>query len=508
MTHKANVPISIARSLYYNVPEDMIKKVYALGFLDMDHARSKKKSETLEDRAASLGSEPGRFLPEEWEITGAEYCTSPSSCICGQSGIKNRYILTNRQTDVSISVGGSCLKKHFLIEPKEELIEFSRSHAQPYVWLGEKYDAFIYSVLGFKNAYIYFKCRKQRKKINPTHNALLKEELSQSIYSFNLCKWQKKLERGEHLLGLFRKRRVKQDHMPAQACASTRSLYPKGISDFEKKLIFELEASRKAIESGDEKAMAKSIDILNELMLHSIDFRSQIAKLADTSKKSLSMKVENVKQRIKKLRNKLTKIKKGEISEQDRIIKETKKAIREQEREKRDSEWVEKLLKATEDKESYPEGSDFFIMGTYIKEKISENPAHSAKGLMDGARKHLHDSKSNKKKNAPVLHIDSGTVAQKWGEKLMEISKNDGLGVIAYFARDITVRLAKADQGLTQDQRVLMTMAILNQEKKKFKDLKGNNAKDGELVLAFIETLIVKIMEENGWLLEQIKKKK
>lgn len=109
---KKNTKSIIADSIYWNVPDDLQRKVYNLGFVGMDHSHTRNKSETLENRAALLGSDPGHFYPDEWIMTGAEYSDHPVSCICGQSGIKKCYVLTNENTKIAITVGGSCLKSH------------------------------------------------------------------------------------------------------------------------------------------------------------------------------------------------------------------------------------------------------------------------------------------------------------------------------------------------------------------------------------------------------------
>lgn len=193
-------PTVVAGSVYSDLPNDMQRRIYNAGFVDMDHRHTKSKSSTLIDRVSLLGSTPGIFDPSEWRMTGAEYCSIRTSCICGQSGLKHRYILTNSASGHSISVGGNCLHEHFGIEPQQELIDFSRDHgSSQYVWLGQKYDAFIFYSLGFKRSFCYFRMRQHKQIVPAEYNKQLRDDLAVSLYVFNFSKWQQALERGRRL---------------------------------------------------------------------------------------------------------------------------------------------------------------------------------------------------------------------------------------------------------------------------------------------------------------------
>ncbi len=195
----------IANSIYVNIPNDLQRRIYNAGFVDMDHKQSKSKSNTLIDKA-SLLSGSGGFNPLEWQLTGAEFCQTRTSCVCGQGGLKHRYVMTNKATGYSISVGGNCLFEHFSLEPPSELIEFSKQSeaGKPYVWLGLKYDAFIFSSLGFKKASMYFCWRKHGQSVPREYNQILTKDLSVSLFAYNSKKWQEKYERGVRLLARIR----------------------------------------------------------------------------------------------------------------------------------------------------------------------------------------------------------------------------------------------------------------------------------------------------------------
>lgn len=190
----------IAGSIYSDLSPEIQRKVYNAGYVDMDHRHTKSKPSTLIERVSLLGSVPGIFNPSEWRMSGAEYCSVRTSCICGQSGLKHRYILTNAINGHSISVGGNCLHEHFGLEPHQDLIDFSRNHgSSPYVWLGQKYDAFIFFSLGFKRSFCYFRMRQHKQSIPAEYNKKLRDDLTISLYLFHFAKWQKRLERGQKL---------------------------------------------------------------------------------------------------------------------------------------------------------------------------------------------------------------------------------------------------------------------------------------------------------------------
>lgn len=190
--------IVVADSIYDNVSEEQQKKLFNLGFLEMDLSKTKNKKDALRDRVAYL-SQKGEFKPEEWCFVGLEYSNEKASCICGNAGIKNRYYLINKHTDAMITVGGSCLEEYFLMKHKKEEMDFSRTAHEPYVWLGCKYDAFIFSILGFKKSYCYFQNRHDHKSVPVKHNMALKAAMAKTLYTFNAPKWQHQLNRGARL---------------------------------------------------------------------------------------------------------------------------------------------------------------------------------------------------------------------------------------------------------------------------------------------------------------------
>lgn len=201
----------IADSIYVGIPNELEQDIYNAGFIDMDHRRSKPKALTLMDRVALLSKNSEVFDPSEWILTGAEYKEIPVSCICGQSNLKHRYILTNQYTNYSISVGGNCLVNHFFQEAHQDIIDFCKeSLIDSYQYLGHKYDAFVYSSLGFKKSVCYFKLRQTKQKV-PIHlNHKLRTDLTISLDNFNSKNWHNKLERANHLLSVFKKNAVKK----------------------------------------------------------------------------------------------------------------------------------------------------------------------------------------------------------------------------------------------------------------------------------------------------------
>lgn len=223
-----NSKIEIAGSIYSEMPLDLQRKVYNAGFLDMDHRNTKPKASTLKDRASILGSSPGIFVASEWQLTGAEYRSVRTSCICGQSGLKHRYILTNKITGNKISVGGNCLTDHFGQEPKQELIDFSRDvGSSQYLWLGQKYDAFIFFSLGFKKATAYYRMRQLHQAVPIEYNMKLQKDLGISLYVFSFKKWQTRLERGNRLLRHLRKMAIAKQYSSAENKRTTSFTIPK-----------------------------------------------------------------------------------------------------------------------------------------------------------------------------------------------------------------------------------------------------------------------------------------
>ncbi|MDD5373330.1 MAG: hypothetical protein PHO62_07900 [Sulfurimonas sp.] len=196
-----NHSIIIADSIYENISEDKIKKLYNAGFIGMNHNDSKSKKDALVERIKIL-STYGIFDINEWYLSGAEYHKGRTSCICGQSNISNRYILTNRSNGSKVSIGASCLKEHFrlsLTAEAKEVMGFSKTHTNPYVWLGHKYDALIFASLGFKNATKYFQLRNTKKTVPEDFNIKIKDMLVKSLWIFKSEKWHKKLERARRL---------------------------------------------------------------------------------------------------------------------------------------------------------------------------------------------------------------------------------------------------------------------------------------------------------------------
>lgn len=290
----------IADSIYSNLSDDLQRNVYNAGFMDMDHRRTKSKSSTLEDRASLLGSLPGTFIYSEWQLSGAEYCSTRTSCICGQSGLKHRYILTNDVTHISISVGGNCLLEHFRQEPREELIDFSReSESKAHIWLGQKYDAFIFFSLGFKKATSYFKMRHLKQPIPNTLNQKLRDDLKISLYLFNFKKWQERLERGNKLL-----RYLKKSAIAAQFNGSKMKRFTKldPITDpvilYRNKMTNGLKSAKQA-QTHEEKN--KQIRILTDIEKEVFSYL-QVTSIKAGKKRTLSNEYNNFKENVEKFK--------------------------------------------------------------------------------------------------------------------------------------------------------------------------------------------------------------
>ena len=194
--------IIIANAIYENIPKEKIDAIYNAGFLDLSHKKTKNQNNTLIDRV-SLLSENQIFDISEWELSGMQYHEeNTTACICGKTNIKKRYVLENLKTHSRISIGSSCLEKHFhFVLDKETLnaMEYAKGSGGKYSWLGAKYDALIFSVLGFKKSMLYFEDRKNKKKVHKDIDKLLRVALHTSLRGFQSTYWHERLQRGRRL---------------------------------------------------------------------------------------------------------------------------------------------------------------------------------------------------------------------------------------------------------------------------------------------------------------------
>ncbi len=200
-SHKQNY-ILIANAIYENIPKDKIEKIYNAGFIDLSHKRTKNQNDTLIDRV-SLLCESHIFNISEWELSGMEYHDkNTTACICGKTNLTNRYVIENKFNHSKISVGSSCLEKHFELSLDRDILnamEYVKGSGGKYSWLGAKYDAMIFSVLGFKKCMLYFEDRRNKKIVDKEIDKLLKEALRISLVDFKSIKWHERLERGRRL---------------------------------------------------------------------------------------------------------------------------------------------------------------------------------------------------------------------------------------------------------------------------------------------------------------------
>lgn len=206
MKSKQQNKLTIADAIYENISEDLANKIYNAGFVDLSHKRTKNQNDTLIDRV-SLLCESNTFDISEWVLSGMQYHDgNPTACICGKTNLKKRYVMENLQNHSKISVGSSCLEKHFeLFLDKETLdaMEYAKGSGGKYSWLGAKYDAMIFFVLGFKKSMLYFEDRRNKKIVDKEIDKLLKNALLISLSDFNSTKWHERLERGRRLYKRF-----------------------------------------------------------------------------------------------------------------------------------------------------------------------------------------------------------------------------------------------------------------------------------------------------------------
>ena len=198
--------ITIGHAIYENIPKEKIEEIYNAGFIGLSHKRTKNQNDTLIDRV-SLLCESHTFDTSEWELSGMQYHEeNTTACICGKTNLKKRYVMENLKNHSKISVGSSCLEKHFkLFLDKETLnaMEYVKGSGGKYSWLGAKYDAMIFSILGFKKCMLYFEDRRNKKTVDKEIDKLLKEALRISLADFKTTKWHERLERGRRLFQRF-----------------------------------------------------------------------------------------------------------------------------------------------------------------------------------------------------------------------------------------------------------------------------------------------------------------
>jgi len=196
----------IAKSIYFNIPIEKEDAVYRAGFVGLEHNKTKNQEDTLIDRATLL-SKNGDFDISEWELFGLEYHKDePTACICGKTNLTNRYIIENIHNHVQISVGSSCLEKHFHLNLDKETLnamKFAKGDGRKHSWLGAKYDALIFSALGFKKAMNYFSNRDERIQASSETNKILRFALKVSLANFESKVCHDRLERGRRLLQYF-----------------------------------------------------------------------------------------------------------------------------------------------------------------------------------------------------------------------------------------------------------------------------------------------------------------
>lgn len=199
----------IAKSIYFNIPIEKEDAVYREGFIGLNHQKTKNQEDTLIDRVTLL-SKSGNFDKSEWELFGLEYHKDePTACICGKTNLTNRYIMENIHNHVQISIGSSCLEKHFHFNLDKETLnamKFAKDSGGKHSWLGAKYDALIFSALGFKKALNYFSDRDKKNQASNETNKLLRTALKISLTDFKSKACHDKLERGKRLLQYFRER--------------------------------------------------------------------------------------------------------------------------------------------------------------------------------------------------------------------------------------------------------------------------------------------------------------
>lgn len=486
----------IAKSIYYNIPEQLVKKIYALGFLDMDHSKTKDKPSTLIDRISLLGSTPSNFNSDEWEVTGAEYCMEPSACVCGQQGIKQRYVLTNYQTNISISIGGSCLKNHFGISPEDELLEFSKSFSEPYMWLGRKYDTFIFSVLGFKNAYLYFRCRDKKQSVPKEHNKLLKDQLSESIYAFHFPEWRKRFSRAENLLKVLRHSKTRKEIEANRPKLDGIYVDEANFSKYIKELKAQIDSCKIAFDKNEIELMKAESEKM-KLMIDEAQKYRYIAKRISQRYK-LPTELSRANSVIDKLKKKITK-------QTPKVQTEQSERSKNRENSKSDTaaKWVNVLLEATEDRLKHPKDSDFYIMGHFVKEERSKNPEISDKILIKLAKEHLSQTRRREDRTVEGLSRFS-----KWEMQLDRIASDEELGGVSIFAKRILCDFDAKAISLEPKQRVLFMLSLLNREKKiVIQDKLETDESSRRDILVLLESIQTMIFDKNTWLIEYIKNK-
>ena len=224
----------IAKSIYLNIPIEKENAVYRAGFIGLKHNKTKNQEATLVDRVALL-SKNGDFNISEWELFGLEYHKDElTACICGKTNLTNRFILVNVHNHVQISVGSSCLEKHFhLYLGKETLnaMKFAKGSGEKNSWLGEKYNALIFCVLGFKKAMIYFKNRSEKIQANSEVNELLRTKLKISLAYFKSDMCHDRLERGKRLLMYLEgsRSRKQREFLYKKPLSQKKIIYPKSL---------------------------------------------------------------------------------------------------------------------------------------------------------------------------------------------------------------------------------------------------------------------------------------
>jgi len=82
-------------------------------------------------------------------------------------------------------------------------MEYAKGFGGKYSWLGAKYDALIFSVLGFKKSMLYFEDRRNKKKVHKDIDKLLRIALHISLRNFHSTHWHERLKRGCRLYKKF-----------------------------------------------------------------------------------------------------------------------------------------------------------------------------------------------------------------------------------------------------------------------------------------------------------------
>ncbi|PCI30182.1 MAG: hypothetical protein COB67_02535 [SAR324 cluster bacterium] len=193
--------IIIANSLYSPLSDDINEQIYKAGFIGNDHKASASMSDALKNRAKILSLDQNSFEPKRWHVVGMEYSEESYSCACGKPNLKKLYKVMNEDTSYIMTIGSSCLKKYFELQPNEDLMSYisSSSTAEVNNSLKKKYDALILSCIGFRNLIAYTKLRSNKEDTPKDLDRVIKEKLSQGLHLFDSVKWEKKLSRAKKL---------------------------------------------------------------------------------------------------------------------------------------------------------------------------------------------------------------------------------------------------------------------------------------------------------------------